>query len=102
MDPVMSYAPLNLLPILGAALIATLATCWLERNLVPLPRRRLWRIGILLLFALLFLVVYLYATSASDFGESRSGGMAGPGGIWASDVLPGDSAASCPPETARW
>jgi len=101
-DPTTGYVPFDLLPILGTALIATLATCWLKRHLLPTPRRGEWRIGVLLLFALLCLVVYLYATSTSDLGASRSGRPAGPRGTWTSDARPGDSAASCPPETARW
>lgn len=102
MNPAVGYVPFDLLPILGAALVATLMTCWLERELLPSPRKGEWGIGVLLLFALLFLVVYLYATSASDLGESRSGRQAGPGGIWTGDARPADSAASCPSETARW
>ena len=93
MDPALGYVPFDLLPILGIALLAALMTCWLEQNLVPSPRRREWG-GV---FALLFLAVYLYTTSASGLGRSGAGGMAGPKG----DAWTADSAASRPPEMTR-
>ena len=102
MDPVASYVPFDLLPILGAALVTTLVTCWLERNLAPSPRKRKWGIGVLLLFVLICLVACLYAVFVSGSSESGAGRPASSRGIWVGGARPGDSATSRPSETARW